>query len=167
MRSRLSYFNSRYIPEPNSGCWLWTGYADKDGYGIYCTGSRQAKTRKYIKAHRLSYELFCAPVPEGKIVCHKCDNPSCVNPEHLFVGTWQDNVSDMVAKGRYRSGGKPHPGEENGRAKLSTEDVHFIRKAHCFGVRGQPGSTKNLAERFGVTKTVIQRIVRKESWSHI
>jgi len=165
MKSALTYFNSRHIPEPNSGCWIWTGYLDRYGYGVYCTGSYKAKTRRHIKAHRLSYELFCGPIPEDHLVCHKCDNPCCVNPDHLFVGTWRDNVEDMMTKGRHVIGGKPHRGEKNGKAKLTAADVDFIRRSHVPHIRKGEGSTSNLAARFGVGRTAIQRIVRGQSWS--
>lgn len=164
MRSALEYFNDRHIPEPNSGCWLWTAYTDKYGYGVICTGSRQAKTRKYLKAHRLAYELFCGPIPDGKIVCHKCDNPSCVNPDHLFTGTWGDNVADMMVKGRNKIGGKPHHGEKNGNSKLTAADVEYIRANHCAHERNHMLTTAGLAERFGVHRSTIQRIVRGSSW---
>ena len=163
--NRLMYrFEQRYIPEPNTGCWLWTGYVDKDGYGIFCTGSKQSKTQRNIKAHRLAFELFCGPIPDEKLVCHKCDNPSCVNPEHLFTGTPADNVADMVRKGRRRDGGKAHPGDKNGNAKLTASDVAFIRKAHIANSRKGPNSTSFLASKFGVGSSAIQRIAFERSW---
>lgn len=164
MKDPLAFFNSRHLPEPNSGCWLWHGSTDKNGYGVICTGSHQAGTRRYIKAHRLSYELYCGAIPAGQIVCHRCDNPSCVNPEHLFVGSWGDNVTDMMRKGRYKCGGKPHPGEKNGNAKLTASDVAFIRANHIAGLRKGKGSTSSLAAQFSVHRTAIQRIVSGTSW---
>ena len=78
------------------GCWEWQGYRNPLGYG------RMRKDGKKHLAHRISYTLFVGEIPEGKMLCHKCDNPSCVNPDHLFVGTNQDNVSDCIAKGRHK-----------------------------------------------------------------
>lgn len=164
MKNPVSFISKRSIPEPNSGCWIWTAYCDADGYGICCTGSVKAKTRRYIKAHRLSYETFKEPLKKGQIVCHKCDNPSCVNPQHLFAGSWQDNVDDMMAKGRHKIGGMPHHGESNGNAKLTNQDIEFIRSNHVAGVRNVAGSTSDLADRFGVARSTIQRIVSNKCW---
>jgi hypothetical protein len=164
MNSLRYRFEQRYIPEPNTGCWLWTGYVDREGYGVFCTGSRQSKTRRKIRAHRLSFELFCEPIPDEKLVCHKCDNPSCVNPEHLFIGTPADNVADMDRKGRRRNGGKAQFGDKNGNAKLTASDVAFIRKAHIANSRKGPNSTSFLASKFGVTTATIHKIVVGHLW---
>ena len=96
-----------------SGCWEWTG-SKRNGYGRLIVGSRTDGTRKSVSAHRLSYELTYGEIPEGMEVCHRCDNRCCVNPDHLFIGTHQDNMSDRERKGR----NKPPKGENNGRAKL-------------------------------------------------
>ena len=90
-------FEERFIPEPNSGCWLWDGAVNDKGYGVFYW----RRTRRY--AHRASYEIYRGPIRYGMFVCHKCDNPSCVNPAHLFEGTAEDNMQDCVRKGRHAS----------------------------------------------------------------
>lgn len=88
------YLKSRVSVEKISRCWIWSLAKDKDGYGVAHKG------KKNIRAHRISYEAFIGQIPEDMGVLHKCDNPSCCNPQHLFLGTNQDNMNDMVSKGR-------------------------------------------------------------------
>lgn len=137
-------FESRYVVAKN-GCWEWTGTKDKDGYGrLYWRG-------KQIRANRLSMELKTSyEVDKNLVVCHHCDNPSCVNPDHLFVGTIKENAQDALQKKRH------YVGEKNGRSKLTTEQVKVVLSS---GLNGQ-----ELANMFNVTRATINRIRRKEGW---
>ena len=95
-------FEDKFIPEPNSGCWLWIAAYNTNGYGYFRTGSMVNRTRRNEQAHRVSYKLYKGDIPQGLHVCHKCDNKSCVNPEHLFLGTVKDNMQDCVRKNRQK-----------------------------------------------------------------
>lgn len=116
-------FEDSYIPEPNSGCWLWLGSTKRGGYGQISAGGRGGKN---LSAHRVSLDLAGINVPDNLHVLHRCDNPACVNPDHLFVGTQADNMRDMHAKGRANTDksmliGKPRPG----RIVRGVEHWHF------------------------------------------
>ena len=140
-------FEERFIK--SDGCWEWIAYKDGGGYGIIkIDGKKQ-------KAHRVAYRLYVGEIPDGMCVCHRCDNPGCVNPGHLFLGTMADNMRDCENKGR-----RVHPsGEKNGRAKLTEAQVVEIR------VRYSEGDTQSeLAKEFGVTQTAISHIVYGRNW---
>jgi len=115
------YFDQRVETILDNGCWLFATKGDKDGYP-QVTGSVHCQQEKLTRAHQVSYHLHKGPIPEDKIVCHTCDNPGCVNPDHLFLGTWNDNVQDMMRKGRYR-----HPGLTHKLGKLSKEQKEEIK----------------------------------------
>lgn len=132
-------------------CWLWTGSIKSHGYGkIGIDG-------KSIRAHRYAYELFRGPIPEGLIVCHKCDNRACVNPDHLFLGTFADNNADTKKKGRSAWG------EKNVNAKLSCYHVSQIRKLYNSGKY----SFRELGKLYNVTGTLVWCIVRNKIWKRI
>ena len=88
-------FNTKYLINEHTDCWEWTAATNNIGYGMFRFDNYKMRT-----AHRVSYELHKGPIPQGKVVCHTCDNPKCVNPDHLWVGTLKDNAQDMVNKGR-------------------------------------------------------------------
>ena len=109
-------------------CWLWLGYTSKSGYGRFSIKGNQ------FYAHRIAYEIFIDKIPTGFQVCHKCDIPNCVNPEHLFLGTQRDNMEDMKTKGRSTKGRKPwcfgkHHSEET-RRKMSENNIGMLGKHH-------------------------------------
>lgn len=127
-------FFERISPEPNSGCWLWLGQCDSKGYGRISLGGRHGGN---TGAHRLSLKIAGVDVPDDMLVCHHCDVPSCVNPDHLFIGTQHDNLVDMVSKGRHVSNGEQLRGKRrNGR-------VWNSEKTHC--KHGHPLNGDNLS----------------------
>jgi hypothetical protein len=136
-----------------TGCWRWTGYTHIRGYGIVSLRG------KLQKAHRLFYEYFVGSIPDGMVICHHCDRPCCVNPAHLFCGTQRDNIMDCIAKGRARRGCEQR-GARNNQAKLTDEHVRKIRYE-------ETGSQREIAERYGVTQTVIGDVLRRKSWRHV
>jgi hypothetical protein len=144
-------FLQYYKPGKPDACWLWLGTIHHAGYGIIGDEKQRQRT-----AHRLSYELKYGAVPEGKNVLHKCDNPPCVNPAHLFLGTVQDNNEDKRLKGRHGFG-ETHP-----RAKLTTADVRTIRARYA-----NEGGGNELAATYGVTRDTIYDIVYRRRWTHI
>lgn len=132
-------------------CLIWTGA--RGSHGRY--GSLAAFGEPWL-AHRLAYALSVGDIPVGMVVCHRCDNGLCVNPDHLFLGSQSDNVNDMEAKER-----SVHPrGEAHGRAKLTSAQVLLIRDAHASGQSG-----RSLARAYGVTKTNIAAIVKRQIWA--
>lgn len=136
-------------------CWLFMGSRMKTGYGRYA-----AKRGITIPTHRIMFEAYYGPIPKGLYVLHRCDNPPCCRPDHLFLGTLSDNTKDMMAKGRH----KPTwvPGSKHGRAKLNEEQVISIRKRKAAGERRQ-----NLAAEYGVSIKTINGIIYRERWRHI
>lgn len=105
-KDRLGFFWSRVNKQNADECWLWTGFVDKGGYGKFKVGDYRVEKIKSILAHRFSWELANGPIPRGKsshdyCILHRCDTPACVNPKHLFLGSQEDNIRDMIKKGRY------------------------------------------------------------------
>ena len=124
-RSVAERFSEKYVPEPNSGCWIWVAAVGDRGYGRLETGTKESGFRAEC-AHRVSYRLHRGEIPEKLKVLHKCDTPLCVNPDHLFVGTSADNSADMVHKNR-QCQGERHWARKNPE-KLSRGDAHWARR---------------------------------------
>lgn len=133
-------------------CWVWMGARQKGNYGTICVSGILTKT------HRLAWELANnAKIPKGMFVCHKCDNPPCCNPDHLFLGTCQDNVNDMIQKDR------GNRGTRHGNVKLTDEAIKQIKKDYIPNVVGY----KKLAKKYGVSEWCIRRVVKGNGWKHI
>lgn len=156
MEELQEYIRARCALDPKTGCWVWTRGKAGAGYGVV----RLSNPRRKEYAHRLAYLAFVGP-PRSLHVCHACDNPACVNPKHMFLGTQAENMADMRAKGR---GGRPplRRGETHGRAKLSEEDVRKIR-SEC--AAGKPQHV--LGREYGISQAHVSLVVRRESWKHI
>lgn len=138
-----------------TGCLEWQGAVinrvDRSrAYGVLRFRGRN------VLVHRLSWEVAYGPVPEGLNVLHRCDNPRCFNPDHLFLGTQADNLADCIAKGRCSQG------EGHYNSKLTEADVVTIRRMKASG-----SSYKTLREMFGVSQGVVQRVVAGKSWRHV
>jgi len=141
----LDRFISKVSPEALTGCWLWTAALDGRGYGVFFDGRRSAAGNKIpAKAHRVSYQLHKGEIPAGQRVLHTCDNPACVAPHHLFLGSAKDNTQDMLRKGR-----------ANGRPDLASRD-------HC--AKGHPFSGDNLAIVNGTRRCRACRVIATRNY---
>jgi hypothetical protein len=133
-------------------CWVWTGGYYVDGYGMFGI----SKGASPVRAHRFSWELYNGISPGKLYVCHLCDNPACVRPDHLFLGTQGANLADMIAK-------KIMPrGQNRAWAKFTTEQISELRSAYRSGV-----NQYELAKRYGVEQTTVSAIIRRKTWRHI
>ena len=143
---------SRCVPEPNTGCWLWLNRIGDQGYGHIDIDGREN-----IGAHVVSWLVFRGgPVPDKLFVCHVCDLRCCVNPNHLFLGTCNDNNQDMVTKGRHARG------ESHGSARLVADDIATIKSMRAAGY-----STLEIGTKFGVGRGTIARIISGRRWKHM
>jgi hypothetical protein len=143
---KYTLFNRSRLAE--NGCWEWIGYYGSGGYGMM---SRAGKNQR---AHRISYEVYKGPIPKGMVVRHSCDNPACINPDHLTLGTQKDNVADREARGR-----RVVNGEAIGTSKLSEKDV--------LEIRASTESNDVLAKRYGIDPSNVWLVRTGKSWRHI
>ena len=144
----LPHSYRKWRSEQSQECWIWTGANNGKGYGqVTFDGKRQL-------AHRVIWQVFRGEIPEGKFVCHTCDTPACVNPDHLFLGTNADNIKDSYNKGRSNQ-----QGEHNGNRKLTSEQVSEIRASS--------ESCRVLARRFGIGKSQVSNIKTGVKWTNL
>ena len=133
--------------DKSGDCWLWTACLTRGGYGCFhIYGAR-------VRAHRYSYEMANGPIPAGKIVMHSCDNPACVRPDHLSVGTHADNMADMVEKGRSQIG------ETNSQAKLTEADA--------IAIKTDTRLHREIASDYGISIQLVGNIKNRKRWRHI
>ena len=143
------FWKRAQIGSPDA-CWEWQA-SRLQGYGVFNL------RRKGERAHRVAWELTHGPIPEGLSVCHRCDNPPCVNPAHLFLGTQADNIADRHRKGRSRG----VPGERHHKAKLTEADVLSIRQLYPYC------SISEISREFGVRRATVYAIVHRQTWKHL
>lgn len=147
----MKRFDDKIFYSPD-GCWYWTGARTPLGYGTF------SLNRKSYRAHRLSYQMHKGDIPEGLCVCHSCDNRLCVNPDHLWLGTVQENSIDMVKKGRRHD----NAGEKHGNCKINTEQAITIKSLLGEGVR-----MAEISKRIQIPYETIRNIKRGDTWKHI
>ena len=143
---------ARVQTEANTGCWLWERGTEASGYG---TWPLPGKTKD--RAHRVAFVIAKGPIPRGHCVCHRCDTPGCVNPDHLFLGTQAQNLADMRRKGRSRM--PLVVGSANANAKITEDDVRAIR--------ADPRNHTHVARDYGLTKQAVSMMRSRKTWRHV
>lgn len=133
-------------------CWSWRGGHNNHGYGQFCIDNKK------VLAHRTAYAYFYGMPTAGMDLCHRCDNPGCVNPAHLFVGTRRDNMRDASTKGRMKRPGA-NKGEKNPRAKVAVSDVPLIRASRAAGE-----TLRVIGIRYGISKSQVHSIASGKAW---
>ncbi len=146
-KSTKERFEEKTMPVPESGCWIWMGASNSAGYGVFYLNGRMTT------ANRASYEIYRGRIPQNHFACHICDIPLCVNPNHLFTGTQQDNLRDMVRKGRHNG---PR-GEAHHLSKLTEKQVLAIRE--------DTRKLREIAADYGVAHQIVSYIKRRETWA--
>jgi len=146
----IEAFWSNAAIKADEDCWEWQGTLAHNGYGLYAP-----LPGVLLKAHRIAYTLTNGEIPKGLFICHKCDNPKCCNPNHLFAGTPADNMQDKVNKGRQSS----LPGTNNGNAKLTEAQIKAIYH--------DPRTNKEIANEYNIVPSYVSQIKLKKIWKHI
>lgn len=146
-------FDRHCLKKSIDECWEWQGYRNKKNYGVTRIGGRNSKA---FLAHRLSWTIHFGEIPHGMHVCHKCDNPSCVNPNHLFIGTNQDNIMDRVAKGRSSKWLLNAPRDKLPNTKIPTAKIPDMAEDRKNGMK-----LKDIAEKYGCCVEHACRLIKK------
>jgi len=165
------FWSKMRIGDPNE-CWEWVGHKCRKGYGVIYLWDRGASRKVQFRGHRVSYFLHYGNDPGEMLVCHKCDNPPCCNPHHLWLGTNSDNMRDAISKGRKTKflRGEAHPwygrscaGELCPNARITEEQARYVISRYSAGGITQVA----LAREIGISQPHISEIVRGVSWSHL
>lgn len=153
VRPTAERFEEKYIPEPNSGCFLWLSYVGTNGYASFHVNKVGDR-----RANRVAWELYRGPIPDGMHVLHKCDNRVCVNPDHLFLGTHLDNMRDMKAKGRLIVAPI---------TKGEASPLHKLTLLQAKEIKYSSVSYTKLAAKFCVSVAAVQKIKHNKMWKDI
>jgi len=142
----------RKITINKTGCWIWHGHRSH-GYGYIWVYEK----KHTISVSRAIWLLKKGPIPDGLFICHKCDNPACINPDHLFLGTNEENIQDMIDKGRNAKG------EKHGNSKLKVESVRTIRSM----AKSHIATHEQIAKQFSISVSLVNAIIYKQRWKHV
>ena len=151
MQHLRNRFESKIEKVTESGCWIWVAGLHHSGYGVFSVNGKSKR------ANRVSYEIYKGEIPDGLCVCHACDVPACVNPDHLFLGTHAENIADREKKNRREP--KQLRGEQTYNHKLTEKQAKEIKS--------MVGTHQEIANKYGVSLTAVTRIKNGNSWRHI